>query len=72
VVAQCRPLRGFWDKTIPAVCSVDSKKFFYGNSIPNIATDVFLLIAPMPAIWSLKLEMKQKVSLSAIFLLGGL
>jgi hypothetical protein len=49
---------------------VDSYKFFYGNSIPNILTDIMMMIAPLPAIWSLKLEMRQKISLSCIFLLG--
>ncbi|KAF1956052.1 hypothetical protein CC80DRAFT_516889 [Byssothecium circinans] len=70
VVTQCRPLRGFWDKTIRADCTVDSYKFFYGNSTPNIITDILLMIAPLPAIWTLHLELRQKISLSAIFLLG--
>ncbi|PVH94791.1 hypothetical protein DM02DRAFT_538717 [Periconia macrospinosa] len=70
VVTQCRPLEGFWDKTIKADCTVDSYKFFYGNSTPNIITDILLMLAPLPAIWTLHLEFRQKVSLSGIFLLG--
>ncbi|KAF2791430.1 hypothetical protein K505DRAFT_309506 [Melanomma pulvis-pyrius CBS 109.77] len=70
VVTQCRPLHGFWDKTIPAVCSVDSYKFFYGNSVPNIITDALLILTPLPAIWALRLQLQQKISLSGIFLLG--
>ncbi|KAH3939755.1 hypothetical protein HBI56_224330 [Parastagonospora nodorum] len=70
VVTQCRPLRGFWDKTVPAQCTVDSYKFFYGNSVPNIITDALLIAAPLPAIWTLHLQLKQKISLSVIFCLG--
>jgi hypothetical protein len=51
-------------------CTVDSYKFFYGNSVPNIVTDLLLILAPFPAIWSLSLQLRQKISLSGIFLLG--
>ena len=71
VVTQCRPIQGFWDKSLTtAVCSVDSYRFFYGNSTPNIITDILLILTPLPAIWALRLELRQKISLSGIFLLG--
>jgi hypothetical protein len=63
-------LKGFWDKSVPADCTVDSYKFFYGNSTPNIITDILLMLIPLPAIWSLHLQLRQKISLSVIFLVG--
>lgn len=71
-VFQCVPLRGVWDKTIDAKCGVDNYKFFYGNSIPNIMTDLALLALPIPSVWSLQIPRAQKVILSGIFVLGGL
>ena len=72
IVLQCFPLYGFWDKTIDAYCPVDDYKFFMGNSIPNIVTDVAILATPIPSVWKLKISRGQKISLSAIFVLGGL
>lgn len=71
-IFQCVPLRGAWDKTIDAKCGVDNYKFFYGNSIPNIMTDLALLALPIPSVWSLQIPRTQKVILSGIFVLGGL
>ncbi|MCJ1263967.1 hypothetical protein MMC22_003838 [Lobaria immixta] len=70
-VFQCVPVRGFWDKTINATCGVNVYAFFYGNSIPNISTDVAILILPMPLIWRLRIPQSQKIMLSGIFILGG-
>ena len=46
--------------------------FFQGQAIPNIITDLVLLILPLPLIWTLKLPIEQKTALSGVFLPGGL
>lgn len=69
---QCFPLKGFWDKSVPARCGVNDYLFFYGNSIPNIITDFALLGLPLPCIWKLKVQRSQKFILSGMFILGGL
>ena len=38
----CRPIHADWDITIPSTC-ISTRKFFLGNSIPNICMDVFIL-----------------------------
>jgi hypothetical protein len=45
--------------------------FRYG-SIPNIVTDVMMLILPMPLIWSLHVSPKVKIGLLVTFLLGSM
>ena len=50
-------------------CGVDTKAFFYGNAIPNIITDVALLVLPMPFIWRLHLSQMRKVLLTCIFIM---
>ncbi|KAL7940569.1 hypothetical protein V8C42DRAFT_362193 [Trichoderma barbatum] len=76
--AQCIPLRAFWERFDPIDpmlpseyhCGVDERRFFYGNAIPNIATDVLIIMLPLPHIWKLHLRTSQKVALTCIFALG--
>jgi len=69
-IFSCHPIHGFWDKTIPATC-VDTSKFFFGVGIPNIITDVMLIIYPIPFVWRLQMPTSQKIALSGVFTLGG-
>ena len=71
-IFQCKPVSGFWNRTKPAICNVDSRKFFIGNAIPNILTDVALMVLPLPYIWQLNRSKSQKIALAGVFLLGGL
>jgi len=67
----CKPIRGLWDDTIKLKCSIDTTQVMFVNGIVNTVTDAALLLIPLPAIWSLKLETKQKrIGLTAIFLVG--
>lgn len=71
---QCVPLAGFWDKTIDfhGHCDVNEGKFFTGNAIPNILTDIALIFIPIVPICSLKIPLWQKLAVISIFLLGSL
>lgn len=71
-VLQCVPTRGFWEKTIEATCNVDSQKFLFGISIPNILIDLILLALPIPNVIRLNVSKNQKRVLVSLFLLGGL
>ncbi|KAJ6015163.1 hypothetical protein N7540_009754 [Penicillium herquei] len=68
---QCIPTRGFWDRSVNASCNVDSQKFLFAISIPNILTDLTLLILPVPYIMKLNIPSNQKKAIISIFLLGG-
>ncbi|CAI6101420.1 unnamed protein product [Clonostachys chloroleuca] len=68
---QCIPTRGFWDKTIERSCNVDSNKFLFAISIPNILIDVALLLLPVPFVLKLHVSKDRKVSIMSMFLLGG-
>ncbi|TVY93984.1 Satratoxin biosynthesis SC1 cluster protein, partial [Lachnellula willkommii] len=67
----CVPPKGFWDKSIHAACNVNSQQFLFGISIPNILTDVALLVLPIPYVLQLKSGWPQKRLLLGTFLLGG-
>ncbi|KAJ8108896.1 hypothetical protein ONZ43_g6288 [Nemania bipapillata] len=68
---QCIPPRGFWDKTIEASCNVDSQKFLFAISIPNILIDVTLLSLPIPYVIRLNIAKSQKRAILSMFTLGG-
>ncbi|CAH0046963.1 unnamed protein product [Clonostachys solani] len=75
---QCIPTRAFWERFNPYNpllpseyhCGVDSLPFFIGNAIPNIVTDIVMIILPIPYIWSLQLPVQQKLALGGVFVVG--
>jgi hypothetical protein len=69
---QCIPLRAFWDRSILGACGVDTKKFFLGQAIPHSLIDVAILCIPMRPVWNLHISTKYKISVSFMFLMGGL
>lgn len=68
---QCRPLRGYWDKSVDAVC-IDGTKYFIVNQTFNVLMDFVILGLPLPIIWRLKRSWQDKLALSCVFALGGL
>ncbi|KAK8025419.1 hypothetical protein PG990_003242 [Apiospora arundinis] len=68
---QCIPTRGFWDKSINASCNVDSQKFLFAISIPNILIDVAILSLPVPYVKKLNVSTGQRRLVLSMFLLGG-
>ncbi|KAM5528463.1 hypothetical protein FOXYSP1_18944 [Fusarium oxysporum f. sp. phaseoli] len=78
IIFQCSPPRALWEQFDPVnpmppdefVCGVDTNKFFYGVSIPNIITDIFIILLPLPSVIKLQLPILQKVAIVFIFTLG--
>ncbi len=68
-VLACRPIRGFWDKDVPASCVADLPQW-YVNAAGNIATDIIIFTLPLPVLWRLNLPRSQRLSLIGIFCLG--
>ncbi|KAJ5788568.1 hypothetical protein N7457_003558 [Penicillium paradoxum] len=67
----CIPASKFWDQSIEGAC-LDPAKFNYGLQIPNILSDLILLVMPMRVVWTLPIPKSQKMLLSGVFLVGGL
>lgn len=66
----CKPIYIFW--SVGSSGCLDVGKFYVGNALPNIAIDIAVLCLPMKQVWGLRITRRQKVAVSAIFLLGGL
>lgn len=67
----CVPVARFWDPTVAGTC-LSSKGLWFSNASMHIATDLAILVIPIPALAALELPKKQKVALISIFALGGL
>ena len=68
---ECIPNVAFWDLTVKGRC-IDLNKFFVLITIPNVITDIFLLVLPLPYIWRLQIKASQKALIAAAFIMGGL
>ncbi|KAK3358071.1 hypothetical protein B0T25DRAFT_176443 [Lasiosphaeria hispida] len=69
-VFQCDPVPRAFNKLIPGVC-INNATFWYANAGFNIATDVIILLIPMPLVWQLQIPRIQKAALIVVFALGG-
>lgn len=51
---------------------IDNEALSIWGSLPNIVTDVAMLILPMRVVWNLHLATRLKVGLAITFLVGSL
>lgn len=68
----CQPIAFFSDKSIEGGHCINLVAFWFSFSAFNIITDLAVLVLPMPVLKRLQLPRKQKISLIAVFALGGL
>ena len=68
---QCTPARKAWNPEIPGRC-INYLNFFIGMQVPNIVLDGAILALPVVVVSRLQMSKKKKISVVAIFLLGGL
>ena len=71
-IFQCNPIAFAWDKTIKGGTCINVLAFFQYISVPIVMSDVAVLALPLPMIWQLHMTTKQKLALSAVFMLGSL
>ncbi|CAH0052422.1 unnamed protein product [Clonostachys solani] len=81
---KCRPLHWNWDQyqywsqynswnmttKNQYKCDVNQIKFYYGNAIPTIVTDLAMVLLPIPYVWRLKMPKPQKIALAGILMIG--
>ncbi|KAL7627222.1 hypothetical protein AAE478_003998 [Parahypoxylon ruwenzoriense] len=70
-ILQCTPVTRAFDKSINGTC-IDNGQFWYANAGFSIATDVIILILPMPLVYMLQISRIQKAALIIVFALGVL
>lgn len=70
-ILQCQPVARFWNYRLEGVC-IDLIAFTEGAAIPNVVTDVLILLLPQPIIWKLHLSWSTRLCLCGVFLIGAL
>ncbi|KAI1460470.1 hypothetical protein F4805DRAFT_478884 [Annulohypoxylon moriforme] len=72
IYAQCKPVRGFWDKSIPSKCWPAYTQVYAGYLQGSICalSDLVLAVFPSSLFWNLKMHWKQKAFLTGIMGLG--
>ncbi|KAL8668539.1 MAG: hypothetical protein Q9168_006831, partial [Polycauliona sp. 1 TL-2023] len=68
---QCLPVAYQWNKSIEGGHCFDILLYFRMVNVPNIITDVAMLILPMPMVWKLQTSRPRKLGLSICFLTGS-
>ncbi|GAB7352782.1 hypothetical protein MBLNU459_g3404t1 [Dothideomycetes sp. NU459] len=67
----CLPVHHYWNRSSPGTCRVNTLAWWFSQSVLNTASDIIILLLPMPLIRSmLKIPVRQKVSLMGVFALG--
>ena len=70
-VFSCRPVNALWNMTLRGDCiNINLAALIFGSL--NVVIDLILLIMPIPLVWRLRIEMRWRLQLVAIFLLGSL
>lgn len=73
ILLQCMPLSALWDTKVAATAKcIRITDFYYANAAINIATDLTILVLPLRILWGLHMPLRQRMSLCALFGLGGL
>ena len=65
----CTPIRKSWNSRVPGHC-LDRQANFLGAAIPNVLTDLIILILPVPMLWHVQTTLRRKISLFGIFAAG--
>lgn len=68
----CRPFRYKWDKSIPDGSCADLMAAYRLISIPNLVTDLAILVLPIHPLWHLQMNKTWKVGIFLTFMTGGL
>ena len=69
VISLCQPVQETWKPELPGHCA-SLYAFFLRQAIPNIVTDVVLLLLSLPYMWRLGIQLLQEILFVSVFYLG--
>lgn len=67
----CKPVAYSWNKSIPGGYCGDIMAAYRWASLPNLITDIAMLLLPLPVIWNLHTHRSQKIGLTLTFITGS-
>ena len=69
-VFECHPVAFFWNKWMAHGTCINQLQLYRWSGVANLLLDFAIWSVTLPVIWRLNLNTRQKLSLSAVFLLG--
>ncbi|KAJ0142997.1 hypothetical protein CTA2_1339 [Colletotrichum tanaceti] len=67
----CRPVAGFWDPSVEAVC-FDQRAIFVADTVTSAITDLAVLCLPIPVAVTLRMSWPRRLRVIAMLSAGGL
>lgn len=71
LIFPCKPIASNWDVTIEGEC-INKTGIYIATAVINIATDLALLVLPIPVLVRLQIPRLEKVALIAMFGVGSM
>ncbi|OOF96476.1 hypothetical protein ASPCADRAFT_514763 [Aspergillus carbonarius ITEM 5010] len=65
----CVPVQKLWYPSLPGRC-INQVGTWIANATSTIATDLVILLLPLPQVWKLQLRLSEKIALTVAFGLG--
>jgi hypothetical protein len=67
----CMPVKRTWDISITEGSCIDRTPVFMATAVLNMATDILLLVLPVPMIMKLQMPRAQKLGVICAFGIGS-
>lgn len=71
LIFPCRPIVSNWDVTVTGKC-ISKTGIYIATAVINIATDIALLVLPIPVLARLQMPLLEKAALIAMFSIGSM
>ncbi|KAK7706151.1 hypothetical protein SLS57_009803 [Botryosphaeria dothidea] len=71
LIFPCKPIQSNWDVTITGEC-INKTGIYIATAVINIATDIALLVLPIPVLARLQMPLLEKSALIAMFSIGSM
>lgn len=68
----CQPIQAAWDGSIADKQCINTSALYITTAALNIATDITMLVLPIPVVIPLQMSRRQKAEVVVIFVLGSL
>ncbi|KAE8360260.1 hypothetical protein BDV27DRAFT_42955 [Aspergillus caelatus] len=65
-IFQCNPIAKAWNTTLPGTC-IKQYDWYLSTAILSTVIDFYILILPIPMIWSLKMSLRRRIYLLICF-----
>ena len=72
IIVLCTPRKKIWNPLMQGGHCFSFNAIFQATGVFNVISDFAILILPMPCLWKLRMPLKKKLLMTAIFATGFL